>query len=323
MPDLQLALAAVADAARICRSVQADLVNAQTLEKDDRSPVTVADFAAQAIVCRRLHDAQPDVPVVGEEGAAELRQEGQRPLAEAVARHAGLTVRDALDAIDHGGYDPAADNATAERYWTLDPIDGTKGFLRGDQYAIALGLIEGGKLRLGVLGCPNLRGGWLFSGDLTKPSGVAARWTLPDSGEPTHDSDLRIAPAAAETAVFCESVESGHTRQDASARIAERLGIDSPPYRIDSQCKYAAVALGLAQVYLRLPTRPGYVERIWDHAAGVALVQKAGGVVTDVTGKPLDFAHGRGLEQNRGVICTAGNAKFHQEVVDAVQAELS
>ena len=42
------------------------------------------------------------------------------------------------------------------RYWTLDPIDGTKGFLRGDQYAVALGLIDDGEVILGVLGCPNL-----------------------------------------------------------------------------------------------------------------------------------------------------------------------
>ena len=324
MSDLQLALTAVVDASRVCRSVQADLVNARTLEKGDKSPVTVADFAAQAIVCQRLRAAQPEVPVVGEEGADELRQPEQRALVEAVAHHAGLTVSDALSGIDHGGFDPAAVDPPAERYWTLDPIDGTKGFLRGDQYAVALGLIEHGRLKLGVLGCPNLDGGWLFSGEAgaDDADGSAARWTLPAVGEPQHDSDLRIAPGDPATAVFCESVETGHTRQDASARIADRLGIASPPFRIDSQCKYAAVALGLAQIYLRLPTRPGYVERIWDHAAGVVTVQQAGGIVTDVAGKPLDFSRGRGLENNRGVVCTAGDAGFHQQVVEAVQAEL-
>ena len=316
MSDLfQHALAAVRAASSVCQRVQADLVNAGTLEKGDKSPVTVADFAAQAIVCHLLREATPDLPVVGEEGAAELRQPDHAALAEQVAHHAGLDPDAMLAAIDHGGHDPAAGDSGP--YWTLDPIDGTKGFLRGDQYAVALGLIEGGKPVLGVLGCPNLDGGACFGGD----GETATRWSLGDAAEA--EAELRVSPVGkVGEAVFCESVESGHTKQDASARIAERLGIGAEPYRIDSQCKYAAVAMGRAQVYLRLPTRPGYVERIWDHAAGHAVIASAGGVVTDVEGKPLDFGQGRGLEKNRGVIVTAGDTDFHGRVLDAVQAEL-
>jgi 3'(2'), 5'-bisphosphate nucleotidase len=54
-------------------------------------------------------------------------------------------------ALDAGRHDGAA-----ERYWVMDPVDGTKGFLRGDQYAVALALVERGEVVLGVLGCPNL-----------------------------------------------------------------------------------------------------------------------------------------------------------------------
>ena len=59
-------------------------------------------------------------------------------------------INEILDNIDHGNGEPA------DLFWTLDPIDGTKGFLRGDQYAVALALIKEGKPVLGVLGCPNL-----------------------------------------------------------------------------------------------------------------------------------------------------------------------
>jgi 3'(2'), 5'-bisphosphate nucleotidase len=124
------------------------------------------------------------------------------------------------------------------------------------------------------------------------------------------------APATIAYARFCESVESGHTNQDHSAQVAELLGIRAEPYRIDSQCKYAAVARGDASIYLRLPTRAGYVEKIWDHAAGKFVVEQAGGRVTDVTGAPLDFSHGRGLAANSGVIATDG--RFHDRVVAAV-----
>ena len=102
--------------------------------------------------------------------------------------------------------------------------------------------------------------------------------------------------------------------------MAERLGITAEPCRIDSQCKYAAVALGRAQVYLRLQTRPGYIERIWDHAAGLIVVEQAGGVVTDMQGKPLEFTHGRGLDANAGVVATAGDAAFHEKVIAAIAA---
>jgi 3'(2'), 5'-bisphosphate nucleotidase len=69
--------------------------------------------------------------------------------------------------------------ARPDRYWTLDPIDGTKGFLRGDQYAIALALVEHGEVVLGVLGCPNLpnpdgsRGAIFAAGDGTSRAGTA------------------------------------------------------------------------------------------------------------------------------------------------------
>ena len=129
--------------------------------------------------------------------------------------------------------------------------------------------------------------------------------------------DVRVAePASLAHARFCESVESAHSSHDDAAQIAERLGITAEPYRIDSQCKYAAVARGDASIYLRLPTRADYREKIWDHAAGKFVVERAGGVVTDVTGSSLDFGHGRRLEHNRGIVATDG--RFHADVVAAV-----
>jgi 3'(2'), 5'-bisphosphate nucleotidase len=218
----------------------------------------------------------------------------------------------ALAWIDRGSH-----AATAARYWTLDPIDGTKGFLRREQYAIALALIERGRVEIGVLGCPNLPLG----------DGIGALFTAV-RGEPTRMQDL-WDPAAPSLAVkvaaleradqarFCESVESGHSDQDESARIAEDLGIKSEPFRIDSQCKYAAVARNDASIYLRLPTRADYREKIWDHAAGSLVVECAGGRVTDSDGAPLDFTVGATLAKNRGIVATCGT--IHDEVIAAVR----
>lgn len=119
---------------------------------------------------------------------------------------------------------------------------------------------------------------------------------------------------------FCESVESGHSSQDDTAKVAEKLGITVPPHRIDSQCKYAAVARGDASIYMRLPTRKDYEEKIWDHAAGSIVVSEAGGRISDVTGKPLDFSLGRTLAHNNGVVVT--NTHVHDSVIGAVREVL-
>jgi 3'(2'), 5'-bisphosphate nucleotidase len=321
--EVHAALTAVTRASSVCQSVHRALVTQDTITKKDKSPVTVADFASQAIVSITLRDALGAITLVGEEDAADLRGEDAGMTQSKVTAHVcdaldrACQADEVLDAIDAAAVEP---DPPTGRYWTIDPIDGTKGFLRGDQYAVALGLIEDGRPILGVLGCPNLeidgRKGLLMAA--VEGQGTTAR-SLDASVEPAR---VHVDPAEDSAGGrFCESVESGHSDQSASARIAETLGITRPPYRIDSQCKYAAVARGDASIYLRLPTRPGYVEKIWDHAAGAACVIAAGGTVTDIAGKPLDFTQGRTLQNNRGIIATNGN--FHDKVVAAVQAVLN
>ncbi len=318
--ELTAALAAVRAASEVCRGAQGRLLAGHTLTKGDASPVTIADFAAQAVVCAELTDRLGAIAMIGEEDSNDLRTADAADLLDAVAglvrtqRGDGVSAGAVLDWISVG-----ASASSSDRYWTLDPIDGTKGFLRGEQYAVALGLIENGEVVLGVLGCPNLPNpdgsiGAIFAA--TAASSVA--WY----GDATDPVPVTVAaPTSLAKARFCESVESGHSNQDHSAQIADRLGITAEPYRIDSQCKYAAVARGDASIYLRLPTRADYREKIWDHAAGKFVVEQAGGVVTDVAGAPLDFSRGAKLDANSGVVATDG--RFHDQVITAVQAVLA
>jgi 3'(2'), 5'-bisphosphate nucleotidase len=318
--DLEVALHAVRAASRACRAVQRRMARPETLQKRDKSPVSVADFASQAIVCALLEQALPRDPVVGEESAKPLREDARAGLRSAVVERvreevAGAPDDDAVLAwIDRG-----AAEARGPRYWTLDPIDGTKGFLRGEQYAVALALIEDGEVVVGMLGCPNLPDGaggrgLLFSAVRGEGARRQPLWEpTPSEGKPVSVASLRRAAEAR----FCESVESAHSDQDLSARIATLLGITAEPYRIDSQCKYAAVAEGDASIYLRLPTKKDYREKIWDHAAGMLVVEEAGGRVTDVEGAKLDFRRGRTLVGNQGVVATCG--PIHDEVVSAVK----
>jgi 3'-phosphoadenosine 5'-phosphosulfate (PAPS) 3'-phosphatase len=86
---------------------------------------------------------------------------------------------------------------------------------------------------------------------------------------------------------------------------------------MDSQGKYAVVARGEAEIYLRLPTRGDYREKIWDHAAGALIVAEAGGIVTDIHGRALEFHHGRELAANRGVVVS--NGRLHAKVIRAIE----
>lgn len=313
--EKQVAVAAVRQAAQLCETVRQTLVP-EAIEKNDKSPVTVADFGAQAIICRALAEAFPQDAVVGEEDAAALRQpEMAGPLATVTAQvqqHlATATAEDVLTWIDHGN------STVASRYWTLDPIDGTKGFLRGDQYAIALALVENGDLKVGVLGCPYLS----FDGGDRGLLFVAVRgegaMMMPLAGGDPQPLQVVQDPQS-DRFRFVESVESGHGNQSQQNAMAQAVGIQSPSMGMDSQAKYAAVAAGQAALYLRLPSpkTPDYREKIWDHAAGTLVVQEAGGCVTDMHGKPLDFSQSARLEDNRGVVVS--NGTIHAEVLAAL-----
>jgi 3'(2'), 5'-bisphosphate nucleotidase len=315
--ELEVAIGAVAEASLLCRAVQSS-IDLGSLEKKDRSPVTVADFGSQAIVCRRVGDAFPDDPIIAEEDSSALSEEANaaiagRLMAEMDVRIPGVDRDQVYGWIDRGG---ASD--FAQRFWTLDPIDGTKGFLRGDQYAVSLALIVEGELAVSALACPNLPGeGTDGSGAIFfAVRGQGAFTRSLGGGEPVA---IAVSEVAATPEIrFCESVEAAHSSHSDSARIAARLGIEAEPVRIDSQAKYAMVARGTGDAYMRLPKSATYVEKIWDHAGGALVVQEAGGRVSDITGKPLDFTRGRKLESNRGVIVT--NGKVHDDILEAISA---
>jgi 3'(2'), 5'-bisphosphate nucleotidase len=320
-------ISAVHLAARLCRGVGTQ-IRPDILDKKDKSPVTVADFGSQALVCRSLAEAFPADPIIAEEDSAELRRRENAAILERVVEH----MRQVEPGSDPspgeicGWIDLGATAEYCDRFWTVDPIDGTKGFLRGEQYAVALALVMDGQVAVAALACPSLSLTANSGGDQQKPGVIfsAVRGQGAFAVPMDHEGEglaravcIKVSeiddPALAR---FCESIESGHSAHGDAAAIARRFGIVAPPVRMDSQAKYGVVARGEAEIYLRMPTRADYREKIWDHAAGALIVEEAGGTVTDITGRPLEFHHGRELSANRGVIAT--NGRLHAGVINVL-----
>jgi 3'(2'), 5'-bisphosphate nucleotidase len=316
---LNAARDAVAEACGLSSRVRGDLDSIRAVVKSDQSPVTVADFGVQALIVSRLRSLFPDVPVVAEEELGELlgadrADEVLGRIVEGVrAIRPDLTATDVRRALER---DVPLD-AAPPVYWALDPVDGTKGFLRGDQYAVALGLVSSGRPVVGVLGCPGLEYAAGDSGTIFEAASGrgASASRLDQSGR----RPIRVSETVSGLeAVLCESVVSDHSAHGLSERVSRRLGMTRPPCRMDSQAKYAVVGRGDCDIYLRLPHSLDYRSKIWDHAAGSIIVTEAGGRVTDMFGRRLDFGVGSTLARNTGIVAT--NGRLHDRVIDAVKA---
>lgn len=317
-PEKELALKIVRQAAKLCQRVQ-QTQGRQAVQKADTSPVTVADFGAQAILCQGLMESFPNDPVIGEEDATLLQKPGLEGVRQQIIEQVQQSIPTAtpenvIDWINWGN------GNVAPRYWTLDPIDGTKGFIRGDQYAVALALVEAGEVKLGVLACPafpreNGKKGVIFLG-------IRGQGAVEIPLEGGTSQKIQVDPSAHFEQLYrIESVESVHSDRQVQTAIDQRLGLTYAAKQMDSLAKYGAIARGDAHLYTRvpLPQFEGKKENIWDHAAGVIMVEEAGGKVTDLEGKPLDFSVGAKLSNNHGVLAT--NGSIHSQVLAAIKQE--
>ena len=218
--------------------------------KSDRSPVTEGDRAAELIILAALARAAPGIPVIAEEEVAA----GRIPA--------------------HG-----------DTYFLVDPLDGTKEFVRGgDDYTVNIGLIVDGRPRLGVVFAPatgRLHGGVVGHGAWLEADGKRTPIRTRPRGE-------RIAAVASKS----------HLTQSTIDYLEAAVGV-CDHVSVGSSLKFCIVAEGEADIYPRLsPTSE------WDTAAGHAVLLAAGGRVDGLDGAPL--AYGKKAFLNRGFVATGG-----------------
>jgi 3'(2'), 5'-bisphosphate nucleotidase len=276
------------------------------------------------MVAARLAAVFPQDALIAEEDARLLRADPglSRQVTEVVRQ----VITDATIGQVVAWIDDGRSRLCSSRCWTLDPIDGTKGFLHGRQYVVALALIVDDGVQVSVVGCPRLSilqgEGAVTISEPTSEGGVAiavrgdgAWWCAADE-----DTCERLAVSTrgdVSSARVVQSFEGRHGDPERLARVLRSTGNVRSPLLMDSQAKHVTVAAGASDLLMRFPPHAGFHDAVWDQAAGSLLIEEAGGRITDLAGQPLDFTSGRRLFRNTGVL--ASNGRLHEAALDAVR----
>lgn len=226
--------------------------------KPGDEPVTVADRRASELIVAGLAESFPRDPVISEELA------------------------------------PAPGALGAPRFWLVDPIDGTKDFIRGeDGYSVMIGLVCDGKPTVGVVYQPVPDR--LFYGT---PAGAV----MVHQGETRALAVSQVADAASVRLVASKS----HRSRELD-RVKDELGITNELNIGSVGVKLCVIAAGMRDLYVNPATKT----KAWDTCAPEAILVPAGGRLSDLFGNPMDYtvelAHHRGL--------VASNGRVHDEVI--------
>jgi 3'(2'), 5'-bisphosphate nucleotidase len=237
-------LASVMSAGRLqMRYLGSDIA---VVAKPDDSPVTAADHESESVLLAGLQAAAPNIPVIAEERAA-------------------------------AGLNPAIE----QRFFAVDPLDGTKEFIAGrPEFTINIGLIERGRPQFGLIYAPALATLFVTDGER-----AAVSCALSPSADVTSLSACNLKPLRTRMPRPGElfALTSRSRAGDAATQFMSDLGV-SDSRVTGSSLKFCLIANGKADVYARLgPTNE------WDTAAGHAILTAAGGAVTRLDGSPLDY----------------------------------
>ncbi|KAI0006486.1 carbohydrate phosphatase [Xylariaceae sp. FL0662B] len=345
--EFQVAIGAIQSAAKLSQAV-ISIEDKGVIEKDDLSPVTVADFAIQALLTATIHHAFPNDKFVGEESSADLKSNPalldrvwkllrrlESDEAESLCK-LPVSSEQMCEMIDWCGFGEPG-GPSAGRVWVFDPIDGTKTFVQRQAYAINVALLEGGKQVLSIVGCPTIPVDAKppVTNDTIDPTGrgsiaFAARgygtYVRPLIGSLNEVQIHKINPIS-------EILESKDFRpvscynmldsgvDDVHKLVMDKLGIQSRGCDLLAWVlRWVTLGLGLADMTIWVYKQRSRTGKIWDHAGAMLLFEEMGGKITDIDGKDIDLSVGRKMTANHGFV--AAPRAMHNTVLTLVQQVL-
>jgi len=214
-------------------------------EKEDKSPLTDADLASHNLIIQRLSDLTPDIPILSEE-SAKL---------------------------------PFEERASWETYWLVDPLDGTREFIkRNGEFTVNIALIHQHRSIIGVINVPVLDAdyfAWENGGCYKSESNGDAK---PISVKKLSDNEGEQLTVAGSRSHGSEMM------QQYMAKLSADNGGKPETLSMGSSLKFCLVAEGRADLYPRL----GLTSE-WDTAAAHCIVEQAGGYITKTDMTPLEY----------------------------------
>jgi len=267
----------------------------ETYLKKDRSPATVADYSSQIYILNQIKGNFPEDQVIAEENETGLIDDDSANQIRECFNHLNIDgISDLKNLLNYRG-------KKSTRQWTVDPIDGTKGFMKGLKYAIGIGLMVNSDPKISVIGVPEYKNNGLAIFTAEKGKGAKASYGGKDF-QSIHVSNQNILKKAR----LCQSL---HYDLPWVTQFADKIGIEKR-IKIDSMAKFCLVADGSYDLYIK-PIM-GFRVYTWDYSQGDLLVREAGGKVTDLDEERLIFQDEKCILRAPGIITS--NGVLHDEV---------
>ena len=293
--ELKLAIEIVNIASKITEWFRQ--VGFQSFQKEDDSPVTIADYATQIYIINKILEQFPEDQIIAEED--------DNSFIDNKAKRSINSCYKALNIGENINIEKTLmikDKKKTSRQWTVDPIDGTKGFQKGLSYAIGVGFMKKSDPKICAIAVPNYKkfGNTSFFAEKDKGSKFATNISEFKPIKVSHQSQLKQAK-------LCHSL---HYDEPWVMDFAKRAEITNF-IQIDSMTKFCMIADGTADLYVKPMNKSRSFA--WDFLPGILLVQEAGGTVSDLRGNKIEFNNDKCIVSTPGLI--ASNSIIHNDII--------
>jgi len=271
----------------------------QSYKKKDKSPVTLADFTSQIFILSQLKENFYEDQIFAEEESSLFSKDIEVLIKKCFVDNNLKLNEEFSSLLNYRG-------SQSKRQWIVDPIDGTKGYLRGLSYAVGIGLMENSEPKMCVIGVPNYKNEELAIFIAERGEGAQASY-----------GDKEFTPIQVSqknnlsSSVMCQSLH--HNKQWIN-KLAEMIGVKKIT-SIDGMGKFCMVADGSADLYVR-EMNVDY-SFSWDYMPGDLLVREAGGTITDLNNTNLTFEKNKCRWTAPGII--ASNGILHDDIISNIK----
>jgi len=297
--ELSLAVNLVKESSKITEWFRTN--NLSSFIKKDDSPVTLADFASQIFIISNIKKHFPEDQIIAEEESSVFIDSDAENILKKCFNSLHITFEENIkETLNYRG-------SNSKRQWTVDPIDGTKGFQKGLAYAIGMGFMVQAEPTICAIGVPNYKNTSLTIFSAEKNQGAKVSYGDQNFTEIGVSNKKEIKRFR-----ICHSL---HYNKPWVLDFARSLGIANF-IPLDSMAKLCMVADGSSEIYIK----PMNMQRsfTWDFLPGELLVKEAGGRITDIRGNPIQYVNDKCKITAPGLI--ASNGIRHEELLNALKS---